>query len=132
MANGTKQFTGLQKVLKQMEKRLVGLQSTPVAYLAVYLQVTEKTIMNWLRADGVSLTEPRVIDNPVARAVTAHGGPVAVAAVMGVTYQAVTQWIGQGYVPLKRVPEFEIQFGVPRAQLVSPKVRNATGAGGEL
>ena len=61
-----------------------------------------------------------------------HGGPVAVARVLGVTYQAVTQWIAQGYVPSKRVPEFSIQFGVPRNEILSPKVRNAAGVGGEL
>lgn len=128
MANGTTQCTGLQKVLRTLTRA----EKDGVHSLAFYCGVTEKTILNWLRADGVTLTEPTTIDNAVSRAVAAHGGPVAVGKLLGVTYQAVTQWIAQGYVPNKRVAEFSIQFGVPRNEILSPKVRNAAGVGGEL
>lgn len=133
MATEMKQYTGLQKVLKQAAKAGVcGDHGEPLEILSRAIDVSRKTILNWLRADGVSLTEPTTIDNAVSRAVTAHGGPVAVGKLLGVTYQAVTQWIAQGYVPNKRVAEFSIQFGVPRNDILSPKVRNAAGVGGEL
>lgn len=40
---------------------------------------------------------------------------------LGVSYQAVQQWLKIGYVPLGRIPEIESLYGVPRADLMNPK-----------
>lgn len=40
---------------------------------------------------------------------------------LGVTYQAVQQWLKTGYVPLARIPEIESLYGVPRTELMNPK-----------
>ena len=48
----------------------------------------------------------------------------------GVSSQAVQIWLRQGYAPKARAQEIELQFGVPRVELISPKVRNELGLGG--
>lgn len=40
---------------------------------------------------------------------------------LGVSYQAVQQWVRQGYVPLGRVTEIEARYGVPRERLLHPR-----------
>lgn len=45
----------------------------------------------------------------------------AVADKLGVSYQAVQQWLKIGYVPLGRIPEIESIYGVPRQDLMNPK-----------
>lgn len=40
---------------------------------------------------------------------------------LGVSYQAVQQWLKIGYVPLGRIPEIESLYGVPRTDLMNPK-----------
>lgn len=128
-----KQYTGLQKVLKRIEQvGLMGDGREPTMWLADALRLNRKTILEWLRQDGTQLRALPNTDSPLYKAVHANGGPVAVSKVLGVTHQAVTHWIAQGYVPTKRVAEFSIQFGVPREQILSPKVRSASGTGGEL
>jgi transcriptional regulator with XRE-family HTH domain len=47
---------------------------------------------------------------------------------LGVTYQAVQQWLKIGYVPLGRIPEIESIYGVPRADLMNPKYAAALAA----
>jgi DNA-binding transcriptional regulator YdaS (Cro superfamily) len=54
-------------------------------------------------------------------AVEAAGSQVALAALVGVTQQAVWRWVSQGYVPIQRVVEVEQATGVHRAQLMHPK-----------
>lgn len=54
-------------------------------------------------------------------AVVAAGGLSPMARQLGVSYQAVQQWMAQGYVPLIRVTEIETLYGVPRAELMNPK-----------
>lgn len=127
--NELKQYTGLQKVLKRVAA-LGG--ADPAGYLGDVLKINRKTILEWLRQDGTQLRALPNTDSALYRAVHANGGPVAVSKILGVTHQAVTHWIAQGYVPTKRVAEFSIQFGVPRELILSPKVRSASGAGGEL
>jgi len=127
--NELKQYTGLQKAIRQLSKTL---ENDPAGCLAAYLGVSRETILKWLRLDGAPLMTPTNVDSPIYKAVHANGGTAKAAAQLGVTTQAVRQWIAQGYVPTKRVAEFSIQFGVPREQILSPKVRSASGAGGEL
>lgn len=47
---------------------------------------------------------------------------------LGVTYQAVQQWLKTGYVPLARIPEIETIYGVPRVELMNPKYAAALAA----
>lgn len=119
--------TGLQKVLEKMGGE------DAVGSVASVLHVSRKTILNWLREDGTPLGsgKPRP-DNKVAEAVAKAGGPKAMAEELGVTSTAVLEWRRQGYMPPKRAQEVENLYGVPRQELVSPKLRSAMGIGGEL
>lgn len=74
---------------------------------------------------------PRAITT-VDLAVEKAGGATALARALGVTPQSVWDWLVKGYVPLARAKEIEMQFGIPRNDLVSPKVRSSMGVGGEL
>jgi DNA-binding transcriptional regulator YdaS (Cro superfamily) len=82
----------------------------------------------WLAADQA--TPPP--DSAVLKAITAAGGPTALARALGVTYQSIDDWRRKGCVPLARAKEIEMQFGIDRNSLVSPKVRSSMGVGGEL
>ena len=118
------QFTGLQKAL-----RAVG----SVAKLSVALGVNQKTLLLWLKQDGVEAPpETRVENTGIRRASDLAGGPTLLGRALGVSRQVVGIWIRQGYVPMHRAQEIENTYGVPRIELVSAKVRNAMGAGGEL
>lgn len=44
---------------------------------------------------------------------------------LGVTYQAIQQWIKIGYVPLSRIAEIQTYYGVPRTELMNPKYLEA-------
>lgn len=117
-----KQYTGLQKAL-----RTVG----SVAKFASVVGVTQKVVNTWLKEDGCDAPpETRPENSGVRRAVEKAGSQAELARALGVSYQSIQIWLNQGYVPLARAQEIEMQFGIPRAELVSPKVRNAMGAGG--
>jgi DNA-binding transcriptional regulator YiaG len=90
--------------------------------------VETKQINEWLAAD-VATPPP---DSAVLKAIAAAGGPTALARALGVTYQSIDDWRRKGYVPLARAKEIEMQFGIPRNDLVSPKMRSSMGVGGEL
>lgn len=51
----------------------------------------------------------------------ADGGP-QLARKLGVTHQAVYQWLKVGWVPLTRALQIENIYGIPRQKLVSPKI----------
>lgn len=57
----------------------------------------------------------------ILEAVVAAGSLSALATSLGVSFQAVQQWVSQGYVPTSRIPEIESLYGVPRADLMNPK-----------
>lgn len=44
---------------------------------------------------------------------------------LGVTQQAVSGWLRQGWTPLERAIEIEAQFGIRREFLVHPRIRSA-------
>lgn len=114
--------TGLQKAL---------LRVGSVPALAKAIRVTEKTIHDWLRLEGVEAPPETWAENTgIRRAVQNAGGPTAMARELGVTSQSVGIWIRQGFAPLKYVQQIELQFGVPRVELVSAKVRTRLGLGG--
>lgn len=48
------------------------------------------------------------------------GGIMAFAEALGVTHQAVYQWIKRGYVPLPRATEIHMRYNVNRGELVDP------------
>lgn len=63
--------------------------------------------------------------NGVDRAVYAAGNQTKLGEALSppVTSQAVNQWVKQGYVPAERALEIERLFGVPREELLAPKLR---------
>lgn len=117
-------LTGLQKAVKKVGGALA---------LADAIGVTKVTVLRWLREDGVSSLAARTYgENAVTQAVDKAGGPVEVARVLGVTHQAVRDYMRKGFMPAPRAQQMELEFGARRAELISPKLRNALGAGGEL
>jgi DNA-binding transcriptional regulator YdaS (Cro superfamily) len=68
----------------------------------------------------------------IRRAVDEAGGVNQLAEAIGVTHQAVYQWLGRGWVPLDRAAEIETQFGVPRSELANPRIVSALLDGSDL
>lgn len=134
-----KTYTGLQKAIEAIGKTrekatFMGADGRDaVDHLAGLAQVARKTVLNWLREDGTPIGSTRPMpDNQVTAAATKAGGVPNLARELGVTPQAVREWIKLGYVPVQRAQQIEITYGIPRADLVSPKVRSAMGLGGDL
>lgn len=127
-------YTGLQKVLNQIKRAgLNGDRQDPAEALSLAIDVQRKTILNWLREDGTPYGEPvKLPDNKVSDAVKKAGGVPALAKELGVTTSAIREWVKFGYVPVQRAQQIELLYGIPRAELVSPKMRSAMGIGGEL
>jgi len=115
----TKKQTGLQMAIEHAG----GLNP-----FARFLEVKSKQVKEWLVADEPVPRATSAVDKAVEKA----GSWNKLAVALGVTRQAVGQWLRQGYVPLARAKEIEMQFGIPRNDLVSPKVRSSMGVGGEL
>lgn len=102
------------------------------AELARRLGMPQTTVNQWIRWDcpqPAAKPEPK---NGVERAVQLAGGQPQMARALGVTQQNVSVWVRQGYVPASRAREIEIEYGVPRIELLSPKIRSAAGLGGDL
>lgn len=105
-------------------QRLIEKCGTQVA-LASRLGISQKTVSQWVRADTPApVKEPT---NGVERAAQVAGGQPQMALALGVTQQCVSRWCREGFVPAARAQEIEHQFGVPRAELLNPKLRNALG-----
>lgn len=60
----------------------------------------------------------------IQRAVEAAGSQHRLAALLGVSQQAVAQWVARGYAPASRIIEIEAQLGIPRAELIQPSLRD--------
>lgn len=58
----------------------------------------------------------------IEEAVKAAGGQVQMAEALGVTQQAVSIWVRQGWAPNGRIVEIETRFGVPRQRLINPRI----------
>jgi DNA-binding transcriptional regulator YdaS (Cro superfamily) len=101
------------------------------ASLARLLGVSQRAVSVWVNADLPQLKK-KGPGNAVERAVAKAGGQPVMAEALGVSQQRVSQWCKQGYVPAARAQEIEHTWGVPRVELLAPKLRNALGAGGEL
>lgn len=124
-------FSGLRRAIKAMEAARPGLD--PIDELAAAVEVKRRTVLTWLREDGTpagaAVLPP---NNRVADAANKAGGIPALARALGVTTQAVREWVRTGWMPPARAKETEMLCGIPRAELVSAKVRNNLGMGGEL
>jgi DNA-binding transcriptional regulator YdaS (Cro superfamily) len=57
----------------------------------------------------------------ILEAVVHAGSLTKLASELGVSFQAVQQWVAQGFVPMDRIPEIESLYGVPRVDLMNPK-----------
>ena len=105
-------------------------RNTSQTQLAARLGVAQKTVNNWARTDRPPAD--KLPSNAVEWAVSKAGGQPKMAEELGVTQQCVSRWCRQGYVPTNRAKEIELCYGVPRADLISPKLRSDLGAGGDL
>jgi len=57
------------------------------------------------------------------RAIERAGSRIAFANALGVTQQAVCQWVRRGWVPPARALEIEDLYAIPRAELMKPELR---------
>lgn len=55
-------------------------------------------------------------------AVLAAKGQSKLATELGVTQQAISLWVKQGWVPLGRAAEIEQKFDIPRHRLINPAI----------
>ena len=46
---------------------------------------------------------------------------------IGVSQQAISQWMGQGWVPVKRARVIEREFSIPSALLINPELVDLVG-----
>lgn len=117
-------YSGLQKAIRRVGS---------VPRFANIIGVTQAVVLAWLKEDGTEApAETRPPDSGIRRAVDVAGGAATMARELGVSGQAVGIWLRQGHVPLRRAMEIENLYGVPRVELLSDKMRNAMGVGGEL
>ena len=58
-------------------------------------------------------------------AVAAAGSQQKLADTLGVSQQAVAEWVKRGYAPITRLVDIEAQYGIPRVRLINPKYSNA-------
>ena len=64
------------------------------------------------------------VSTGIQKVVDMAGSQGRVAEILGVTQQAVSEWVRRGYAPSSRLVEIEAQFGVPRTDLIDPKLRD--------
>lgn len=67
----------------------------------------------------------------VQEAVRAAGSQERLAECLGVSQQAISKWLRAGFVPLRRAQEIEAQFGIARARLINPRVRDLVDLPGD-
>ena len=62
--------------------------------------------------------------NGVKAAAAAAGSQAKLARALGVTEQAIHNWVARGWVPLRRSQEIEALYGVPRGQTINPRIKD--------
>lgn len=65
--------------------------------------------------------KPTPTTTGITDAVINAGSQAKLAKELGVSHQAIQQWLKQGYVPVGRVTQIEALYGVPRERLLNPK-----------
>lgn len=65
-----------------------------------------------LRAQGLRLKT----------AIALAGGQNKIAETLGVSQAAVSKWVVQGFVPVRRAAEMEATIGLPRLEIVHPRI----------
>lgn len=60
---------------------------------------------------------------------TAEHGTTAVAKCLGVSRQAVCKWLKRGWPPSARVVEISAQYGIPRSDLLDPRLAELVDGG---
>lgn len=68
----------------------------------------------------------------IERAIAAAGSQAQLARELGCTQQNVSLWLHQGWVPSKRAKEIEMLHGVPRRELIEPRLLERMDSGVEL
>lgn len=68
----------------------------------------------------------------LAYACETAGNQARLAEGLGVTQQAVSKWVRQGWVPLARAREIEVLWGVPRARTMNPRVADLVSGRSQL
>lgn len=63
----------------------------------------------------------------IDKAVELAGSQQELAKQLGVSQQAISEWVQRGYVPVGRVIEIEATYGVSRLELVDPQLRDLLG-----
>lgn len=58
----------------------------------------------------------------IARAIQQAGGQEKLGERLGVSQQAVSLWLGQGWVPIKRAKLIEREFSIPSTSLLNPEI----------
>lgn len=68
----------------------------------------------------------------IEKAIEAAGSQVKLAEALGCTQQNVSLWRTQGWTPLDRAREIEMLYGIPRGELISPKIMGMVDSGSGL
>lgn len=63
----------------------------------------------------------------IALAVKRAGTQEKLGVRLGVSQQAISQWLGQGWVPVKRARLIEREFSIPSALLINPELVELVG-----
>lgn len=63
-----------------------------------------------------------IMPDGIGRAVEQAGSQAKLAEMLGCTQQAVSGWVVRGFVPPLRAVEIEAVLGIPRKELLSPRL----------
>lgn len=62
---------------------------------------------------------------PLDQAIARAGSQERLAQLLGVRQQSISVWRKRGFMPVLRAVEVEMQLGIPRQDLVDPRLRRA-------
>ena len=65
----------------------------------------------------------------IARAIQDAGSQEQLATRLGVSKQAVQKWAKRGYAPPQRIVEIETEFGIPKRDLLDPRLADLLDKG---
>lgn len=73
--------------------------------------------------------ENQELKNGVTEAIKRAGSQEKLAELLGVTQQFVSTCHKRGWVPLRRAQEIEALLGIPRLQLINPRIADLVDVG---